>query len=58
MATNDWPIVTTGGHKNISLDLGVDPSKSTGVDLGLPSRVELVYLAAVDPPSILFFEVT
>ena len=34
----------------LQVDLGVDPNKSTGVDLGLPSRVELVYLAAVDPP--------
>src|SRR5688572_8685568 len=31
------------------LDLGVDPNKSTPVDLGIPSRVESFLLSATDP---------
>src|ERR1043165_3146751 len=31
------------------LDLGVDPKKSTGVDLAIPSRVESFMLTATDP---------
>ena len=31
------------------VDLGVDPNKSTPVDLGIPSRVESFLLSATDP---------
>src|SRR5688572_14559430 len=31
------------------IDLGVDPNKSTPVDLGIPSRVESFLLNATDP---------
>jgi len=33
------------------LDVGVDPKKSTGVDLGTSSRIKSVSFGAVDPPS-------
>src|ERR1043165_9663358 len=34
---------------HVKLDLGVDPKKSTGVDLAIPSRVESFMLTATDP---------
>ena len=38
-------------HDQLCLDLGVDPNKSTPVDLGIRSRVGSILLGAVDPPS-------
>ena len=40
------------------VDLGVDPNKSTPVDLGIRSRVGSILLGAVDPPSNLTWQVT
>ena len=42
----------------IILDLGVDPNKATGVDLGILSRVGSILLGAVDPLSIVKRRVT
>ena len=54
---NAWTSVLMATGKQLSdwvqllLDVGVDPKKSTGVDLGTSSRVESVTFGAVDPPS-------
>ena len=40
------------------IDLGVEPNKSTTVDLGIRSRVGSILLGAVDQPSNLKREVT
>ena len=42
----------------LRLDLGVDPNKSTPVDLGIRSRVGSILLGTVDPPSNLKRKVT
>ena len=38
-------------HDDHQVDLGVDPNKSTGVDLDIQSWAGSFMLGAVDPPS-------
>ena len=45
------PCVQTKKVTGMCIDLGVNPNKSTRVDLGIRSQVGLILLGAVDPPS-------